>query len=46
MSMLSVKKITKFEKTSLGDFILHTEECQKQAFFLVFFVNRKKNKKL
>jgi len=30
----SVKEITKLENTSLGDFKLHTEECEKHAFFI------------
>jgi len=29
-----VKEITKLENTSLSDFKLHTEECEKQAFFI------------
>ncbi len=30
----SVKEITKLENTSLSDFKLHTEECEKHAFFI------------
>jgi len=29
-----VKEITKLENTSLSDFKLHTEECEKHAFFI------------
>ena len=29
-----MKEITKLENTSLSDFKLHTEECEKHAFFI------------
>ncbi len=31
LRLISVKEITKLENTSLSDFNLHTEECEKHA---------------
>ncbi len=30
-----MREITKLENTSISDFRLHAEECEKQAFFLL-----------